>query len=80
MKLKRFPYCMLLWKENEFFSFQYRSSVVECTSIQHTVKMAVRDISAGRTREKMAKCRRNRGVTGFRPPPGGAHAAQIVTS
>lgn len=22
----------------------------------------------------------NRGVTGFLPPPGGAHAAQIVTS
>ena len=28
----------------------------------------------------MAKCRIMRGVTGLRPPPGGAHAAQIVTS
>ena len=28
----------------------------------------------------MLKCRINLGVTGFRPPPGGAHAAQIVMS
>ena len=45
-----------------------------------TVKIAVRETSEGGAREKMAKCRRKRGVTGLRPPPGGAHAAQIVTS
>ncbi len=28
----------------------------------------------------MAKCLMNRGVTGLRPPPGGAQAAHIVTS
>lgn len=28
----------------------------------------------------MLKCRMNRGVTGLRPPPGGAHADTIVTS
>ena len=27
----------------------------------------------------MAKCLRNRGVMGFRPPPGGAQAAVSVT-
>lgn len=28
----------------------------------------------------MLKCRMKRGVTGLRPPPGGAHADTIVTS
>ena len=28
----------------------------------------------------MLKCRMNLGVTGLRPPPGGAHAAQMITS
>jgi len=30
--------------------------------------------------ENIEKWRIKRGVTGFRPPPGGAHAAHIVTS
>ena len=45
-----------------------------------TLKIALRDISEGEGRENMAKCRMKRGVTGLRPPPGGAHAAQIVMS
>ena len=45
-----------------------------------TVNMAVRETSEGGGRENMAKCLMNRGVTGFLPPPGGAHAAQMVTS
>ena len=45
-----------------------------------TVNIAARETSAGGAMEKMAKCLRKRGVTGLRPPPGGAHAAQIVTS
>lgn len=30
--------------------------------------------------DNMAKCRKNRGETGFLPPPGGAQAADNVTS
>ena len=42
--------------------------------------MALRLVSDGCGRQNIAKCRRNLGVTGLRPPPGGAQAAQIVTS
>ena len=42
--------------------------------------MALRETSEGDGRENMAKWRINRGVTGLRPPPGGAQAAHIVTS
>ena len=45
-----------------------------------TVKMALRLTSEGEGRQNMAKCLMSLGVTGLRPPPGGAQAAQIVTS
>ena len=44
-----------------------------------TIKIALRLISDGDGRQNMAKCRSSLGVTGLRPPPGGAHAEQIVT-
>ena len=44
-----------------------------------TVKIALRLTSDGDGRQNMAKCRSSLGVTGLRPPPGGAHAEQIVT-
>lgn len=45
-----------------------------------TLKIALRETSEGEGSENMAKCLMNRGVTGLRPPPGGAQAAHIVTS
>lgn len=45
-----------------------------------TVNIPLRLMSEGEGRENMAKCLIILGVTGLRPPPGGAHAAQIVTS
>ncbi len=44
------------------------------------VKIALRLTSEGEGMQSMAKCRMKRGVTGLRPPPGGAQAAQRVTS
>ena len=48
--------------------------------ISHTLKMCLRVWSEEVGIENMLKWRMNRGVTGLRPPPGGAQAAQIVTS
>lgn len=42
--------------------------------------MCLRLCSDGGGRQSMLKCRMKRGVTGLRPPPGGAQAAQIVMS
>ena len=44
------------------------------------MKMCLRVCSAEDGIQNMLKCRMNLGVTGLRPPPGGAHAAQIVMS
>ena len=48
--------------------------------ISRTLKMCLRVWSEEVGIENMLKWRMNRGVTGLRPPPGGAQAAQIVTS
>ena len=45
-----------------------------------TWKICFRLCSEGIGRQSMLKCRMKRGVTGLRPPPGGAHADTIVTS
>lgn len=45
-----------------------------------TVKICLRPCSDGVGRHSMVKWRMNRGVTGLRPPPGGAHAAAMVIS
>lgn len=45
-----------------------------------TLKICLRLCSEGMGRHNMLKWRMNRGVTGLRPPPGGAHAAAIVIS
>ena len=45
-----------------------------------TLKIILRLTEDGEGRQNMLKCRMNLGVTGLRPPPGGAHAAQMVTS
>lgn len=45
-----------------------------------TWKMCFRLCSEGIGRHSMLKCRMKRGVTGLRPPPGGAHADAMVTS
>ena len=42
--------------------------------------MVFRLNSEGDGKQSIPKCRINRGVTGLRPPPGGAQAAAIVTS
>ena len=48
--------------------------------LTHTENIPLRDTSDGGGRQNMAKWRMKRGVTTLRPPPGGAHAAQMVTS
>ena len=48
--------------------------------LTHTENIPLRDTSDGGGRQNMAKWRMKRGVTMLRPPPGGAHAAQMVTS
>ncbi len=45
-----------------------------------TLKICLRLCSEGVGRHSMLKWRMNRGVTGLRPPPGGAHAAAMVIS
>lgn len=45
-----------------------------------TWKICFRLCSEGMGRHSMLKWRMKRGVTGLRPPPGGAHADTIVTS
>lgn len=45
-----------------------------------TWKICFKLCSEGIGRHSMLKCRMKRGVTGLRPPPGGAHADTIVTS
>ena len=45
-----------------------------------TVNICLRLISDGTGIDSMLKWRMKRGETGFRPPPGGAQAAQIVIS
>ena len=45
-----------------------------------TLEIILRLTEDGEERQNMLKCRMNLGVTGLRPPPGGAHAAQMVTS
>jgi len=45
-----------------------------------TENICLRLCSDGAGTHNMLKCRINLGVTGLRPPPGGAHAAQIVMS
>lgn len=45
-----------------------------------TWKICFRLCSEGIGRHSMLKCRMKRGVTGLRPPPGGAHADAMVTS
>ena len=57
---------------------------LDMTALHHiiivpTIKIALRLTSDGDGRQNMAKCRSSLGVTGLRPPPGGAHAEQIVT-
>ncbi len=42
--------------------------------------MCLRLCSDGAGMQSIAKCRRKRGVTGFLPPPGGAHAAHTDMS
>ena len=51
-----------------------------CRSYILTLKIAFSDTSDGEGTENMEKCLMKRGVTGLRPPPGGAQAAQMVIS
>lgn len=46
----------------------------------HTLNIAFNALSFGGGMKSIAKCLMKRGVKGFRPPPGGAHAAVITTS
>ena len=46
----------------------------------HTLNIALSETSAGEGRQSIAKCLMKRGVTGLRPPPGGAQPAHIVIS
>lgn len=45
-----------------------------------TLKICLRLLSDGVGRHRMLKWRMKRGVTGLRPPPGGAQAAAMVMS
>lgn len=45
-----------------------------------TLNITFKENSFGGGTSNIPKKRTNRGVRGLRPPPGGAHAADIITS
>lgn len=54
--------------------------IVQELDVELTLNIPLRLTSEGEGSANMAKCLIILGVTGLRPPPGGAHAAHIVTS